>query len=118
MTARLGGALYWTAIFLALITFAGFGYRALQPNAFNPFGLVSIGAGLAGILWLAGLTCKYMVKSDEFVTQAVCTACGHKGAIIWKKEGTARKLVDSHCFLQRPSDNKIFCRRCDTPLAD
>jgi len=118
MTARLGGALYWTAIFLAIIIFAGFSYRAFQPNAFNPFGLVSIGAGLACILWLAGLTCKYTIKSDQFVTQAVCTACGHKGPITWKKEGTTRKLVDSHCFIQRPDDNKVICRRCDAPLPD
>jgi hypothetical protein len=118
MTARLGGALYGTATFLAIVIFAGFGYQAFQPNAFNSFGLVSIGSGLACILWLAGLTCKYMIKSDEFVTQAVCAACGHKGAITWKKDGTTRKLVDSHCFLQLPNDDKIFCRRCDTPLAD
>jgi len=118
MTARLGDALYWTGIFVAVIIIAGFSYEAFQPNAFNPFGLFSVGVGLACIFWLAGLTCKYMIKSDQFTTQARCTACGHTGPITWKKEGTTRKLVDSHCFLQRPDDDKIICRRCDAPLPD
>lgn len=116
MTARLAGVLYGMACGLAVLVLAGFSYKAIQPNAFNPFGLFSVGVGAALVLWLAGLTCKYLVQSGEFVTHAVCAACGHEGAITWKKDGASRKLVSSQCFHQLPSDSKVFCSRCETAL--
>jgi len=116
MTARLAGVLYWTACCLAVLTLAGFSYKAIQPNAFNPVGLFSVGAGAALVLWLIGLTCKYLIQSGEFVAQAACAACGHTGTITWKKDGASRKLVSSDCFHQLSNDNKVICKRCETAL--
>jgi hypothetical protein len=118
MTAKVAGALYWTAICLAVLALAGFGYAAAQPNAFNPIGLVAIGVGVACLLWLGGVMCKYLVKPEEVTTHAVCAACGHAGVITWKRDGTARKLVNSHCFYQRPNDRNILCKRCEAPLPE
>lgn len=116
MTARLAGVLYWMALCLAVLTFAGFSYKAIQPNAFNPIGLFAVGAGGGLVLWLVGLTCRYLIQSGEFVTHAACAACGHKGTITWKKDGASRKLVSSQCFHQMPDDSKVFCSRCETVL--
>ncbi len=111
MTTGVARALYFVAICLAVISLAGFGYKAFQPNAFNPVGLISLGAGLALIFWVAGLTCTYMIKT-EFVTEAACMSCGHTGYLKWKKVGVARELIDSHCFHQPPGEHRIFCKRC------
>ena len=118
MTAKVAGALYWAAVCLAILAIAGFGYEAAQPNVFNPIGLAAIGVGVAAILWVAGLTCRYLVKPEEITTHAACAACGHTGTFIWKPEGKARRLVNSHCFYQRPGDTKILCKRCETALPD
>jgi hypothetical protein len=118
MTAKVAGALYWTAICLAVLSIAGFGYQAAQPNAFNPIGLVGLGVGLACLLWLGGVTCKYLIKPEEVTTHAVCAGCGHAGVITWKRVGGARRLVDSHCFYQRPNDRNILCKRCEAALPE
>jgi hypothetical protein len=118
MTAKVAGALYWAAICLAVLCIAGFGYQAAQPNVFNPIGLVAIGVGLACILWVAGLTCKYLIKPEEVTAHVACASCGHTGSVTWKQSGAVRKLVNSHCFYQRPNDSNILCKRCDAPLPD
>jgi hypothetical protein len=118
MTARVAGALYWAAICLAVLAIAGFGYQAAQPNVFNPIGLVAIGVGLACILWVAGLTCKYLIKPEEITAHVACASCGHTGSVTWKRNGAVRKLVNSHCFYQRPNDSNILCKRCDAALPD
>jgi hypothetical protein len=116
MPIKVANALYWAANCLAILCLAGFTYVAMQPKAFNPFGMIAVGVGLACIFWLAGKTCKYMPTARQLVTKVTCAGCGHAGAITWNTEGETRKFADSSCFHQRPGQAVVLCNHCDAAL--
>ena len=61
MLERLGNVLYWVATGVAVIAL-GFGIAlAIQPNAYNPTGLVLFGAAIGLVVWLFGRACRYIL---------------------------------------------------------
>ena len=58
MLARLGNVLYWAACLLTLVPLLAFGWMAFDNGGIVPF---VIGILIAGLIWLVGRACRYVL---------------------------------------------------------